>query len=178
MNKKRLTISSIILLALCMVIGLATVTQVKADTFNSLTVTPQAAGSNLVYPGETAYYTVTLSGAGDHASWDLSINSGSNLPAGFVATFIPNPIKGPSGTATLAITTLASTNPDFYSFTVHCSDSWDGNPTGDSSTIALTVKPDLVVPEYPLAGLTAVFSCFGAFVVFKKRSTLPQLFHR
>ena len=38
--------------------------------------------------------------------------------------------------------------------------------------IVFDVGPSNVVPEYPWAGLAALFSCFGAFVVFKKRNSL------
>lgn len=39
----------------------------------------------------------------------------------------------------------------------------------------VTVLEAFVVPEYPLAAMAALFSCFGAFFVFKKRSKLPKL---
>jgi hypothetical protein len=35
-----------------------------------------------------------------------------------------------------------------------------------------------VLPEYVLGGLAALGACFIGFAVFKKRSNLPQLFHR
>lgn len=38
--------------------------------------------------------------------------------------------------------------------------------------IVFEVGPSNVVPEYPLAGLAALFSCFGAFVIFKKRNSI------
>jgi len=43
------------------------------------------------------------------------------------------------------------------------------------SQTSRTLKAGLdlfVVPEYELAGLAALFSCFGAFILFKKRSSL------
>jgi len=40
------------------------------------------------------------------------------------------------------------------------------------SCIKCVTVNQFVVPEYPLAGLAALFSCFGAFVVFKKRGSL------
>jgi hypothetical protein len=44
-----------------------------------------------------------------------------------------------------------------------------------SATAGLKAGIDLfVVPEYPWAGLTALLSCFGALVFFKKRS-LPRI---
>jgi hypothetical protein len=35
-----------------------------------------------------------------------------------------------------------------------------------------------VVPEYALGGLFALAACFMGFIAFKKRSSIPQLFHR
>ena len=160
------------MLVICVVIGLASLSQVKADQFNSLTVTPQSSGSDMIYPGETAYYTVSLDGVGAQCSWTFTITE-SDLPEGATAIFTPNPLNSPSGTAILAITLPADATPDLYTFTVHCSDSWDGQPTGNSSPNNLTVKVALQLPEYPLAGLAAVFSCFGAFIIFKKRNLLP-----
>jgi hypothetical protein len=34
--------------------------------------------------------------------------------------------------------------------------------------------PLFAVPEYELAGLAAMLSCFGAFIIFKKRGSFPH----
>jgi hypothetical protein len=47
--------------------------------------------------------------------------------------------------------------------------SWAGAMTAN---INFSITPTFPVPEYPLAGLAVLLSCFGAFVVFKKRDTI------
>lgn len=42
----------------------------------------------------------------------------------------------------------------------------------DATPLTANFAPQLPVPEYPLAGLAAILSCFGALVVFKKRDSL------
>lgn len=48
----------------------------------------------------------------------------------------------------------------------------------ESAPLTAVFVPAGAVPEYPLAGLAAILSCFGGFVVFKKRNSLPKLFYR
>jgi hypothetical protein len=47
--------------------------------------------------------------------------------------------------------------------------------TGAPSEGMIAVGTFSAVPEYPLAALAVLLSCFGAFVVFKKRNSIPSL---
>jgi len=65
--------------------------------------------------------------------------------------------------------------PGDYQIIIHLKVLDDGE-CETSATAGLKAGIDLfVVPEYQWAGLAALLSCFGAFVLFKKRRSLPQL---
>jgi hypothetical protein len=149
------------------------VTQVSADSLSYVTVSPKSSGSDTISPGATAYYNVKVVGSGSHAIWQFSIASGNNLPVGYTAKFTPTSINGPSGTVTLAITAPASASGGTYSFKVHCADSHDSKPSGNSCSTKLNII-QLVVPEYPLGALAALGACFAGLLVYKHKS-LPRL---
>lgn len=64
-------------------------------------------------------------------------------------------------------TIISTTTP----YTVHVEDAIG------SETAPLTAHFALIVPlpEYPLAGLIALISCFGAFVIFKRHDSMSNL---
>ena len=74
-------------------------------------------------------------------------------------------------------TFTAPSTPGPYQFKAVFAGASSGGSNGNSwktstSCIKCACVNQFVVPEYPLAGLAALSSCFGAFVVFKKRNTI------
>jgi hypothetical protein len=93
-----------------------------------------------------------------------------------------NKASGYFGEGVVFVLTFEITTPDNLApGTYHLVKLWHrsfGDFSGQESSsdngivIVFDVGPSNVVPEYPWAGLAALFSCFGALVVFKKRNSL------
>jgi hypothetical protein len=74
-------------------------------------------------------------------------------------------------------TFTAPSTPGPYQFKAVFTQTSSGGSNGNcwktsTSCIICACVNQFVVPEYPWAGLAALFSCFGALVVFKKRNSL------
>jgi hypothetical protein len=74
-------------------------------------------------------------------------------------------------------TFTAPSTPGPYQFQAAFTQTSSGGSNGNcwktsTSCIKCACVNQFVIPEYPWAGLAALFSCFGAFVVFKKRDSI------
>ncbi len=150
------------------------------DGVNLQDITISIQNPNPVVAGSSVTYTVTLRFVGNNQEnpTTLSIITASGqtgLPNGAIPSFVPDSFPGDSSgycASTLTITTNAGTAAGTYTFTVLAT---SGGTTGqDSQTCVgtLNIVPSNVVPEYPLAGLAAILSCFGGFILFKKSKSI------
>lgn len=146
------------------------------DSVNLQDITISIQDPNPVVAGSSVTYTVTVRFVGNNQAnpTTLSIITASGqtgLPNGANPSFAPDSFPGDNSgyyTSTLTVTTNVGTIPGTYTFTVLGT---SGGTTGqDSQTCVgtLSIVPANVVPEYPLAGLAAILSCFGGFILFKK----------
>ena len=143
------------------------------DGININSVDVSAQNPDPISAGNSATYTVTIRLVGNNQPQTFDLSVTTTLPTGATASFsIPTISATDAGlyTSTLTIQTDSGTPAGTFPFTVQATHHDTGtSKTGDG---VLDITPGSVLPEYPLAGLAAVFSCFGAFVLFKKRSGL------
>ena len=143
------------------------------DAVNINSVEVSAQSPNPVSAGSSATYTVTIRLVGNNQAQTFDLSVITTLPAGASPSFSPESFTATEAdlyTSTLTIQTDSGTPAGTFPFTVQATHHDTGtSKTGDG---ILNIIPGSVVPEYPLAGLVAVLSCFGAFVLFKKRNLL------
>ena len=135
----------------------------------SVSVSPSAKQD--VAPGDSIDYIITLTllpGSTTANSITLDLTD-KFFPDSFTTEFSANPITPTLAGATSTLTITTASPPTDYFFTVTGTDSYGGSVTSDPSNELN------VLPEYVSGALAALGACFGGFLIFKKRSSLPQL---